>query len=264
MLGADAFSLEWGQFGGAVAAIGALGLAAFGIVESLGKAFAFTYRLPSGTTLHHWGLPYVGLGAVRRMARPFRPALLCAYGEDAAELVAQQYQSGRSAGSAPDTIRQGVRLGLPYLGVEAATTLIASVWSMDQAHAATLAAALQAPNAARPADAPPTADEAAAVALAGRFAAALDARINAAFQLADQRYQTVAKTAAGVAAVLLALLFNWGLAEHEPSGGMSGLFAWPLAFGIGLVAVPLAPVAKDLSSSLQNALTAFKSISGKS
>lgn len=264
MPGADAFSLQWDQFGGGVAAVGALGLAAFGIVESLGKAFAFTYRLPWGTTLHHWGLPYVGLGAVRKMARPFRAALLCAYGDGAAELVAQQYQAGRGAGSAPDTIRQGVRLGLPYLGVEKATALIASVWHMDRAHAATLAVALQAPSVTRPADDPPTTDEAAAVALAGRFAAALDARINAAFQLADQRYETVAKTAAGVAAVLLALLFNWGLAAHGPTGDLSGLFPWPLAFAIGLVAVPLAPVAKDLSRSLQNALTAFKSISGKS
>jgi len=104
MPGADAFSLQWDQFGGGVAAVGALGLAAFGIVESLGKAFAFTYRLPWGTTLHHWGLPYVGLGAVRKMARPFRAALLCAYGDEAAELVAQQYQAGRGAGSAPVSV----------------------------------------------------------------------------------------------------------------------------------------------------------------
>ncbi|HZL00702.1 MAG TPA: hypothetical protein VFC47_12460 [Caulobacteraceae bacterium] len=274
---ANPFTADWSQLGAAVAAVGSLGVAAFGIVESVGKAFAFTVALGRDKRLFHWGLPYVGLGVVMRMSRPLEPALRCAYGDGWAGIIAQQYRSNRSDGSAPDTIRQGVRLGLPFLAVPVAETLIARVWSMDPARALDLAVALQASTSSTPAggaaSAGPTSPGAVdpVQALAGRFATALDARITAAFQLADERYETVAKTWAGVAAIALALVFNWGLAGHGACaaaittgcGAWNGVYSWPLAIGIGLVAVPLAPVAKDLSTSLQNALTAFKSISGK-
>ena len=253
-------SVDWNQFGAAVAATGSFGLAAFGIVESAGKAFAFTWwsSKQDDRRLKHWGLPYVGLGAVRHMILPLRPALRCAYGDEFAEIIAQQYRSDRSQGSAPDTIRQGVRLGLPFLGEEAAENLIASVWHMDRTHAAALARALQASE--QPAPSLPKGAVDPAQALAGRFATALDARISAGFQLADERYETVAKTAAGVVAILLALVFNYTLGAGYP---LHGLYPWPMAALVGIVAVPLGPVAKDLSSSLQNALTAFKSIGSK-
>ena len=254
------FSMQWDQFGAGVAAVGSLGIAAFGVTEALGKAFAFTYRFGRGPTLHHWGLPYVGLGAVRKMAYPLRRALECAYGSEFAEIIAAQYRANRSSGSAPDTIRQGVRLGLPFLSLSAATDLIASVWHMSPALSQALARALQAPMMASPpvdgaAGATAAISDQDAGALAGRFASALDARIEAAFQLADERYETVAKTLAGLAALVLAATFKIGLQHVDLS--------WPLVIAIGLVAVPLAPVAKDLSTSLQSALTAFKSISGK-
>ena len=274
---ADAFSVQWGDVGAGIAAIGSLGVAAFGIVESLGKAFAFTLWLgakppadaPPGTSkrkLVHWGLPYVGLECVNRMIGPLHPALERAYGEDYAEIIAQQYRSDRSQGAGPDTIRQGVRLGLPFLGEQAAAKLIGAVWRLDTTHALGLARALQAPGA----DQPPAPAAAASgsvdqmQALAGRFSTALDARISAAFDLADERYETVAKTAAGGLAILMSAVFNYGLVAHANGFDLSGRYPWPIALGAGLVAVPLAPVAKDLSTKLQDALTAFKSISGKS
>ncbi len=262
----DSFSMQWSQFGAAVAAVGSLGVAAFGVVESLGKAFAFTFNVGKERRLIHFGLPYVGLGTVNRMTKPLRTALRCAYGDGYAEIIAQQYRADRSDGSAPDTIRQGVRLGLPFLGVEKAAELIAEVWHMDHKFSLGLAQALQAD-----AESPPPSGGVAAAgaapkgtidqhqALAGRFATALDARIKAAFQIADEQYEATAKALSGLAAVGLAVLFNWGLtvAGKPP-------LSWVEAIGVGLVAVPLAPVAKDLSTSLQNALTAFKSISTKS
>ncbi len=262
---ADAFSIQWDQFGAAVAAVGSLGVAAFGVVEALGKAFAFTFSLGKERRLIHWGLPYVGLGTVNRMTRPLRAALRCAYGDGYAEIIAQQYRADRSDGSAPDTIRQGVRLGLPFLGVEKAAELIAEVWHMDHRFSLGLAQALQADTEATPSGGGVAAGAASKgsidqhQALAGRFATALDARIKAAFQIADEQYEATAKALSGVTAVGLALLFNWGLT----AGGKPPL-SWVEAIGVGLVAVPLAPVAKDLSTSLQNALTAFKSISTKS
>jgi hypothetical protein len=266
------FTVGWGQFGAAIGGIGALGVAAFGIVESVGKAFAFSLstgprrRSVSGINRHiHFGLPYVGLGVVKQMVQPLEEALACAYGPDYLEVIAQQYRSDRGDGSAPDTIRQGVRLGLPYLDPKIAAAVIGSVWKMEPGYAAELAQALQAaPPAVAPPPPPPPGPQAAPAPapvvstgqlLAGRFAAALDARVTAAFELADERYETVAKTLAAAASVTLALLFNYGLGQP---------LHWAVALGVGIIAVPVAPVAKDLSTSLQNALTAFKSIAGKS
>jgi len=259
-----AFSIGWEQFGAAIGAVGSLGVAAFGVTESLGKAFAFTFRKRGDHRLGHWGLPYVGLKAVLTMTRPLHLALRCAYGEDYPEVIAQQYRAARIDGSAPDTIRQGVRLGLPFLDPKDGADLIAAVWHMERGHAEALALALQAEAPERPVAAKGKTHIDPAQALAGRFATALDARINAAFQLADEQYEAAAKMWAGVAAVILAAGFNWGLVGHDATTWWQGLYPWPVAIGAGLVAVPLAPVAKDLSTSLQNALTSFRSISGKS
>jgi hypothetical protein len=262
-------SLDWSQFGMIVAAIGALGTAAFGVVESLGKVFAGTY----GREGHHghFGLPYVGLAKVKTMARPLASSLKCAYGDDYAEIIAEQYRAGRSAGSAPDTIRQGVRLGLPFLGVDAAQKVIAAVWDLSPEMSRALAQALQAlpPSGQAPAPTPPPTPASPptptpvpppidpAVALAGRFAAALDARISAAFQIAEEQYEAAAKSWSGLAAIVLSIGLTVGL------DGAFHLGHVVAAFGAGLVAVPLAPVAKDLATSLQNALTAVKTITGR-
>ncbi len=258
--------LDWGNIGALISAVGALGFAAFGVVEALGKALtiSFTLRSPTdGSRVRlalravRLGLPYVGFGAVRLMVRRLEPALECAYGSDFLELIAQQYRADRSKGRAPDMIREGVKLGLPFLGVEKAAGVIDSVWKMDLKLAMALAQALMADQPPSTRGAPPAApapEVQAAQLLAGRFATALDERVTAAFMLAEQQYEAYAKMWAAVASVVLALAFNLGLGEP---------LSWLDAFLVGVVAVPLAPVAKDLSSSLQNALTAFKSIPTK-
>lgn len=254
---ADAFSLGWNQLAAGIAAAGALGMAAFGLTEALGKALAFRWR--DGEK--HWGLPYAGLQAVKAAIRPFAPALRMAYGAQYLDILAQQYRANRSKGAAPDTIRQGVRLALPFMGTSAAAELIGHVWDMGAERSGELARALQASEAPPP---PATGSPGGPIdpmqALAGRFATALDARIDAAFDLAEQRYQAQAKMWAGVAAVLLALVLNYGLGADKP--GHADL-PWLVALIVGFVAVPLAPVAKDISSKLQDALTAFKAIPGR-
>jgi hypothetical protein len=246
--------LSWGDFGASIAAIGAFGTAAFGVVESAGKAIAFSGG--DADHRHYIGLPYSGFGKVRKMLAPLKPALKCAYGHDYLEIIAQQYYADRSAGTAPDLIRQGVRLGLPFLDADIAEKIIGKIWSLDVAHSRALAAALQSSSDA----VLDAAAETQAQALAGRFASALDARINAAFDIAEQRYETQLKTAAGAIAIILAGVFNYALGSGNDQ---HGLYPWAAALAVGLIAVPLAPVAKDLSSSLQNALTSFKSLTGK-
>ena len=120
--------------------------------------------------------------------------------------------AGRSAGSAPDTIRQGIRLGLPFLPVAAAADVIDEVWEIGAQYSLALATALQAepPDPAAP-PLPKTGVD--PQSLAGRFSAALDARIDAAFQIAEERYETFAKTLAAALAIAMALSFNHGLGD---------------------------------------------------
>ena len=65
---ADTFTLQWQQFGTAVAAIGSLGVAAFGITESFGKALTWCTTRKDGSCLC-LGLPYRGLGSVMKTLR---------------------------------------------------------------------------------------------------------------------------------------------------------------------------------------------------
>jgi hypothetical protein len=246
---ADLASLDWGQVAAGITAIGTFGTAAFGLTESFGKAFAF------GT----WGLPYAGFGTVKKMLSPLLPALQCAYGDSFETILAQQYSNGGSTGAAPDTVRQAVRLALPFLSLADAAALIKSVWGMADDQATSLAACLQAGNAA-PA-LPPGGNIDQMQALAGRFATALDARINAAFAMADQRYETWARTVSGFVALALAIAFNETIG---PAGAaLGGHYPWPAVIAAGLIAVPLAPVANDVSNYLQNALNSFKTLAGK-
>jgi hypothetical protein len=70
----------------------------------------------------------------------------------------------------------------------------------------------------------------------------LSALLDQAYQRGDQRYRNSAKVAAVVASLSLAWLGVWA-GQLEPK----------LAIIAGLLATPLAPVAKDLASAIQAA-----------
>lgn len=250
------------HIGTSIAAVGALGTAAFGLTETLGKTIVFGRR---------FGLPMVGYGCVRELVKALEPALHVAYGAGngaggAEEVIRQAYRKGRGKGDAPDLIRQGVRLGLPFLGVERAGAVIDRTWGMGGERSRELALALQ----HRAGDVPePDAAAQEAAGMAARFGAVLDHRIRAAFELAEARYRAAVRSAAGMVAVALSLLF----AAYHPltgTGTSEGGFVLPtgsnlvLALVVGLAAVPLAPVAKDLSSGLSAALKAWRDIAPRS
>jgi hypothetical protein len=244
-----------------VAAVGALGVAAFGMVEALGKTL-FVFPIP-GTHIR-LGLPYVGFNRIEDLLKKVAPAMEASYGKDFRTILRQQYRAGRSQGQAPESIRQGVRLGLPFLSHAAAVSVIEAIWGLPAGAAASLATALTTPMPAAP---PVAADGAPALALppavmvdqalAARFATALDTRVKAAFDLADQVYQTRAQFWAGAIAIGLSLGYHYYTADPKESADPKG---WAIALLIGLVAVPLAPAAKDLSSSLSGALAALGSL----
>jgi hypothetical protein len=233
-----------------IAAVGALGVAAFGMVEALGKTL-FVFPIP-GTRIS-LGLPYVGFSRVDALLKRVGPAMQASYGDDYRMIVRQQYRAGRNKGQAPESIRQGVRLGLPFLSQTAAVGVIRAVWGLPPAAAESLAAALIAPvPTTPPAGARPPPKAALDQALAARFATALDTRVKAAFDLAEQVYETRAQFWAAVIAIGLSLGYHLATTAKP-----FDLPAWGMALLIGLVAVPLAPAAKDLSSSLSDALSAL-------
>tara|TARA_R110002072_G_scaffold98425_3_gene216496 strand:+ start:1077 stop:1820 length:744 start_codon:yes stop_codon:yes gene_type:complete len=230
-----------------IAAIGAFGTAAFGIAESLGKAICY----------RGYGLPYRGFGAVKELLRRVAPALRAAYGDSYELIVRQEYRNGRAGGRAPEIVRQGVRLGIPFLNEAEAKKVMQNVWGLSDADATSLAVALSSDEAADYSAPDTSAREAA---LASRFALALDTRIDAAFSMAEQSYRIGMKTAAAFVALGLALGFKCALGGGVATQDLDREVGWALAWFIGIAAVPLAPVAKDLTTGLNEALTAWRQI----
>jgi hypothetical protein len=87
----------------------------------------------------------------------------------------------------------------------------------------------------------------------GRFDLSVSALLDQGYQRADQRYRNSAKIAAVFVSVLLALVGTWTIYGSEAHGH------YGVAFIAGLLATPLAPVAKDLSSAIQAGAKAAQS-----
>ncbi len=242
-----------------ITAVGALGVAAYGIVEAVGKTVLVSSaagdpkrdQTKLGDKYVPRGLPFAGFSKVQNLLKTAGPALAVAYGADYHATLIQQYRAGRSKGEAPDTIRQGVRLGISFMDLAGASSVIAGIWGLPGPQSEALAQALVAPASADPA----------ATGLAARFATALDTRVKAAFDAAEEVYETQAQFMAALTAIGLSLLFH--LAQVIKGGSLTldpskvDWSAWAIALFVGVAAVPLAPVAKDLATSLSNALDAL-------
>jgi hypothetical protein len=87
--------------------------------------------------------------------------------------------------------------------------------------------------------------------------------MSAAFSLAEQVYQTRAQVWAGAVAILLSLGYHLSTTPGALSVSPDQFGGWVTALIVGLVAVPLAPAAKDLSSSLSDAVAALSKAGGK-
>jgi hypothetical protein len=84
----------------------------------------------------------------------------------------------------------------------------------------------------------------------GRFDLALTARLDEAYQRADQKYRNSARLFASLVSVVLALVGGWTVASSEGAPFL-GTPDMAIAVLCGLLAVPFAPIAKDLASALQ-------------
>ncbi len=89
----------------------------------------------------------------------------------------------------------------------------------------------------------------------GRFDLALSALIDRAYERADQFYRNSSKALSCIIAVGLAFAGNYALPQATQ------LPYWQLVI-IGLIATPLAPVAKDIANAIQTASDAVGSVKG--
>ena len=217
-----------------IGAIAALGLAAYGLVDA-SKPF--------------WGgASNFGFGHIEDAVEPFKAALAAATGSwqltlhnhwlngTALELQKAVAKSLIRLGLSPDNAA-----GLAAAGHVSPAEFVAAVQSLHNGTPLTPAQ----------------------VNLFGRFDAAVDAALDAGYERADQKYRNSARTLAGAVAIVLSV---WGsFLLHDPKATEPwGLHDLMTALWVGAVAVPLAPIAKDLASSLSAAMGALKAVRGGS
>jgi hypothetical protein len=223
------FSFDLGvtQLIALISAIGALGTAAFSLVDA--------------TKVAGGGLSRVGLGDLKRAARPYHVALEEALGKDDEgkpaweQVLSAHWMNGRPRDEQKAILKGLIRLGLSPKSAGA----LADPAHVDRAQLTVAAQKLERGDELETAD----------INVLGRLDASVDAQLDAAFDRADQRYRNWSRVVAGFVAVGLSLLAAWALEEFDQ---------WPVALLVGLLAVPFAPIAKDLVSSLQAAAATLR------
>lgn len=209
------------DFGAALAALSALSTAAFGLLDS-SKAF--------------WGgSSRIGLGHLRRSLTPFSGALDAAIGKGQWWCTVEaNWLNGVSKADQKAVISSLLKLGL---SPETAPALAISARVDPQALSAV----------ARKLDAGKDLTETDLNVL-GRMNVALEATLDAAFERAEQQYRNVSRFLAG----LIALGLAWAAVPF-----VQGV-DFVTATAVGILAVPIAPVAKDLTGALSTAARALK------
>lgn len=95
----------------------------------------------------------------------------------------------------------------------------------------------------------------------GQFDAVLSAVLDTAYERGDQKYRNACKLLAMVVSTILGVLGGW-IVFGDNTFSYFGTGNFALSFLVGISATPLAPVAKDLASSLQGAVSAVGMLKG--
>jgi hypothetical protein len=218
----------------AIAAIAALGTAASGLVDAT-KAF-------------NGGISNIGFKRIETALTPFRNALVAAE-SDWTDTIRAAWINGVAKEDQKSAAKSLIRLGLS----SANAARMAPAGHVDPVALTDVMQSIENGTALAP-------DQ---VNLLGRFNGAIDAAMDGGFEQADQQYRNASKAWAGLAAVLLAIgggaLMDGATTLNGFGTYLGGSHFWEAVL-VGLVAVPLAPVAKNLTSSLQAAVTAMKSV----
>lgn len=216
-----------------ITAVAGLGTAAFGLVDST-KVFA-------------GGVNRIGFSQIEKLISSLTPGTQVNALEQSKiiETLRANWYNGQDL-----TKQKAVAKSLIKLGLNAANAAaVAKATGVDEA---TLQSAV-AKMAAGTSLAPTESD------VYARFDVILTAMLDHIYQDSDQRYVNGTRVTAGIFAVLLAFAGGW-----IANGGAFHIYAhspdlWR-ALLAGVLATPLAPVAKDLTSALSTAVNTMQSI----
>ena len=221
-----------------VTAIGGLGTAAFGLLDALKAAFGFINRIgldhikqiTSQLTPDQTGdgVPAIPINALPR--------------NNILETVEANWVNGTDVGSQKAIAKSLVKL---HLSVGNATALAAKT-NVDPAVLGSIAGKI----ASGVSLTQPESD------VYSRFDLIVTALLDEAYQLSDQVYRNGTRALAAVIAVLLALAGGWSIMGSAFLGAKDMY----LAILVGLLATPLAPIAKDLSSALATAVNTMQTL----
>jgi hypothetical protein len=211
----------------ATLAVGALGTAATGLVDST-KAF-------SG------GISRAGFGYIKELIKRTVPAGPSSglSTDDILNTLLANWMNGMDPAAQKAIAKSFIKLHFNT----ATAAVLAAQTNVDPAALASVAAKLAAMQ-------PLTNLESDAF---GRFDLALSALIDRAYERADQFYRNWCKVLACIFAIVLAWLGNRALGTTLPR--------WEIII-IGLVATPLAPMAKDIANAIQTASDSIGKLKG--
>ena len=223
----------------AIVAIGGIGTAAFGLVD--------------GTKAFWGGVSNCGYGHISKALTPFQEALTAA-NTDWRDTIRANWINGVAKDDQKAVAKSLIPLGLSDGDVDK----MAIAGHVDPIKLAEIVSNIRCGVALTAQDAN----------LLGRFNASIDAVMDAGFERADQQYRNVCRLASGAVSVVLAIwagaiISSVGLAPSFPKADgwdyLSSQNFWTAVL-VGLIAVPIAPIAKDLASSLQAAVSAVQSV----
>jgi len=237
-IGSPSFS----KLAGLIAAVGALGAAAAGLVDT--------------TKFLNGGISNAGYKFIRRALDPFKKALERATGSSAdwQEVMKAHWLNGRAKDEQKAIAKSLIRLGLDDKNAED----LASKSGVEAEILKQAAIALRKGEDLTPHQ----------MNVLGRFDASVEARLDAAFERADQFYRNSSKALAAGVAIILAIVAGGVLFVDEATTSASPIIDYIfsryflLAIIVGAVAVPLAPVSKDIVSALGTAVRAMKATKG--
>lgn len=220
-----------------ILAAGALGTASFGIVEGL----------KGGEWLKVGSIGFKKIPA--ELGPGVMHALEVAYGSNVNHYLESLFRNSKNTGELSKTIRQGARIGLTK---ELASELAESVGVVSKDKLVLVAQKLHSGK---------ELDQEERSAL-GRYELALDSRIDAALANANTKYISGVRKTASAISILISLVVGITLAFTQVPEGASYLdlkiAILIQALVIGIVAVPIAPIAKDIVSAIQSVSKSFK------
>ena len=211
-----------------ITAVGGLGTAAFGLVDSTKVAWG--------------GVNRIGFGGIRKAVVPLTPAPAAAGAPSNAlsqtkilDTLQANWFNGNDLASQKAIAKSLIKLNMSAANAGA----LATATGVD---AAVLAAVATSTATGQPLTA-------AQQDVYGRFDLIVTALLDEAYQRSDQFYRNWTRGIAGGIAVVLALF-----------GGWMANIGLPTSLLVGVLAVPLAPIAKDLSTALATAVNTLQLI----